>query len=205
MTTIPLPPPPAELARLSIATVQIDPSAWCRISQFTSGEPYFGRSGGNRFDDPNPNPALRFGTLYLGAMLEVAVAETLLHNAMPQLMRFGVSESGVAMRQVVRFVDTRPLTLVDLTGRELKKLVGSGELTTVTPYDLPQAWAQALHGHPAAFDGLLYQSRHINTHQAAVVFHRAAPKLGRARYAPLIDDPDWPAVQDGLGMDYRYP
>lgn len=211
LPAIPSPPTPAELATLPIATVSIDPATWFRISQFKSGEPYFGRSAGHRFDDPHPDPARRFGTCYIGASLEVAVTETLLHSdvagsaVMPQRMRFPVSISAVASRHVVRFSGTRPLTLVDLTGRALKRLVGTSELTLTGHYLDPQRWSQALHGHPAAFDGLIYQSRHLNNQQAAVVFDRATRKLGRASYQQLMRHPEWPDVMDGLGIEYRYP
>lgn len=48
-----------------------------RISRYSSGEPYFGRTGANRFDDPTRAKARRFGTCYLGLSLEVAIAETM--------------------------------------------------------------------------------------------------------------------------------
>jgi hypothetical protein len=41
-------------------------------------------------------------------------------------------------------------------------------------------------GEPFFGDGLLYMSRHLNDRQAVVVFSRAASKLGKATYAPLM-------------------
>jgi hypothetical protein len=79
------------------------------------------------------------------------------------------------------------LTLVDLTGAQLKTLVGSSAISTIVPYDIPQKWARVLHNHPQMIDGIQYVSRPLNDQRAVVVFHRARHKLRSPRYMPLLE------------------
>jgi hypothetical protein len=183
---MPLAPPPRGLASLQIRTVQVSPAKLYRISRLNSGEPFFGRSGANRFDDPDRIKSRRFGTCYLGFSLEVAIAETVLHDEMPVKGRFEVAAREIEDRYCVRFRGA-PLTLVDLTGAALKALVGSSDISTTTPYDVPQRWSKALHRHPVCPDGILYMSRHVNTERAVVIFDRAAPNLGSPFYEALAN------------------
>jgi hypothetical protein len=184
MSLVPL--PPRDLAARALRTVELSPAKLLRISRFGSSEPYFGRAAANRFDDPGRVKSRRFGTCYLGCSLEVAIAETLLHDELPEAGRFPVAVTEIENRWVVRFKGA-PLRLADLTGAALKTLVGSGGISTIIPYDVPQRWAAALHGHPDAVDGLVYMSRHVNDERAVVVFDRAAAKLGLPRYQRLAD------------------
>jgi hypothetical protein len=177
--------PPRGIARIPIRTIELAPSKLLRVSTYSSGEPYFGRSAANRFDDPTRTKKSRFGTCYLGESLEVAIAETILHDEMPVKGRFDVAANELERRFCVRFAGGSPLTLADLTGTALKALVGSSEISTITPYDIPQRWARAIHNHPQGLDGLVYMSRHVNNRRAVVVFERAAHKLGTASYKPL--------------------
>ena len=79
----PLKPPPSDLHDISLETVEVQVGSLYRISKHASGEPYFGRSAGNRFDDNSRPPSKRYGTCYLGLTLQVAIAETVLHDLMP--------------------------------------------------------------------------------------------------------------------------
>ena len=79
----PLKPPPSDLHDISLETVEVQVESLYRISKHASGEPYFGRSAGNRFDDNSRPPSKRYGTCYLGLTLQVAIAETVLHGLMP--------------------------------------------------------------------------------------------------------------------------
>ena len=180
----PIPLPPRNLAAIPIRTVQVSPSRLYRISKFDSGEPFFGRSASNRFDDPSRILSRRFGTCYLGFSLEVAIAETILHDEMPVRGRFEVAVQEIDNRYCVRFRG-QPLTLVDLTGTALKALIGDGAISTTMPYDVPQRWSRALHHHPVGADGVVYMSRHVNNARAVVVFDRAGAKLGVASHTTL--------------------
>ena len=180
----PIPLPPRNLASIPISTVQVAPSRLFRISRFSSGEPFFGRSAANRFDDPDRTKSRRFGTCYLGFSLAVAIAETILHDEMPFKGRFEVAAQEIEQRYCVRF-QGEPLTLVDPTGTALKALIGTGAISTTMPYDVPQRWSRALHRHPVGADGIVYMSRHVNGDRAVVVFDRARAKLGAADTMPL--------------------
>jgi hypothetical protein len=195
----PLKPPPSDLHEIGLETVQVQVESLYRISRHSSGEPYFGRSAGNRFDDNSRPPSKRFGTCYLGLTLQVAIAETVLHDLMPDSGHFVVPPDELESKQVVRF-EGRTLKLAKLTGTALKRIVGSSEISTSFPYDLPQAWAMAFHAHPAKVDGLLYMSKQVNDAQAVVVFSRAKRKLRSASYTPLPNEPGFDAAIRELGI-----
>lgn len=180
----PIPLPPRDLASIPISTVQVLPSRLYRISRFDTGEPFFGQSASNRFDDPNRVKSKRFGTCYFGLSLEVAIAETILHDEMPVRGRFEVAVQEIESRYAVRFRG-KPLKLVDLTGTALKALIGTSAISTTMPYDVPQRWSRALHRHPVGADGIVYMSRHVNSERAVVVFDRARTKLTTPTYTKL--------------------
>jgi hypothetical protein len=58
--------PGANFSALPLDIQLLSPSVLYRVSMHATGEPYFGRSRGNRFDDPTVKKANRFGTCYLG-------------------------------------------------------------------------------------------------------------------------------------------
>jgi len=195
----PLKPPPSDLHDISLETVEVHVESLYRISKHASGEPYFGRSAGNRFDDHSRPPSKRYGTCYLGLTLQVAIAETVLHDLMPMGGHFVVSPDELESKQVVRF-QGGILKLAKLTGTALKRIVGSSEISTTFHYDLPQAWAAALHAHPAKIDGLLYMSKQINDERAVVIFNRARRKFDSASYTPLPREPDFDAAIRALSI-----
>jgi len=150
-----------------------------RISRYSSGEPYFGKTANNRFDDRSRPKKGRFGTCYFGLDLETAIAETVLHDEMPVKGTFFIAYTEIASRYLVRF-KRGSLMLAKLTGVSLKTLGGHGSLSTIIPYDLPQRWAMAVHRHPQCVDGIYYMSRHLNDRPAVVVFERAKARLAGA-------------------------
>lgn len=155
-----------------------------RVSRYDSGEPFFGKTGANRFDDPSLPKKNRYGVCYFGFDLETGIAETLLHDEMPTKGYFRVSATALKTRQLVT-VQAKDLELVVMTGPQLKRLAGGGELSTVLPYEIPQAWSKALHAHKQNFDGVLYISRHLNDRQAVTLFERAKKKLSKPTYIQL--------------------
>lgn len=171
-----------------LTVIEVDPATLLRISRFSSDEPHFGRTAGNRFDDPCRSIRRRFGTHYAGLSLRVAFAETILHDEEPSGGRFQIAGAVVSSRYVVEF-EGDALRIADLTGVALKRAGIDPSLTTITDYTLPQRWSLAVHKHPEAVDGILYMSRHVNTDKAVVLFDRARPKLTSVRYTPFIDYP----------------
>jgi hypothetical protein len=185
-TASPLDPPPVDLAtrRLPVRRVATDKLA--RVSSHASGEPYFGRSGNNRFDDP----AGGYGACYIGCgsernALMVAFAESVLHDRTVTHGGFDIAVSELESRYVVRFDGTEKLQLANLTGAALKAIGLDGRISTITPYDIPQAWSAAIHAHPDRVDGIAYVSRHYNLGTAVVLFERGKSKVRARSCTPL--------------------
>ena len=180
-------PPPRGLAKLALPTRDIR------------------RTGANRFDDSRTRKAGRFGTCYCGFDLETAIAETVLHDEVPVGGVFRLSAGDFASRFVVRFVHKQVLTGADFTGIALKRLGGTGAISTILPYDLPQKWARAVQRHPQDVDGILYMSRHLNDRAAVVLFDRAATKLGKASYTALANASGVARATARLGLTFPFP
>ncbi|MEG0881465.1 MAG: RES family NAD+ phosphorylase [Janthinobacterium sp.] len=188
-----LKPPPTILATSTTLPVAGLPvSGLYRISGHASGEPYFGSSGGNRFDAPGcrtGNP--EYGTCYLGLSFEVALAESLLHDAVPLKGAFPVAKSEIERRWVHHF--SGDLRLFDLTGHLLKQMGRHAGLTGTSSYIQPQQWAFAVYRNPLRVDGFLYMSRHLTHEKAVVIFDRAKAHLTAAgKPVQLIAAPEMP-------------
>lgn len=179
-----LPPPPADFCELPLHIKKLAASSLKRIGRRSAGEPYFGRHAVNRFDDPGK----RFGTCYCGLQLDTAIAESVLHDELPEKGQFRIRREEIETRFLVSFAavpDCAMLRLADLTGTRLKRLGGNNSLSADYPYDVSQQWAAAVHAHPAQVDGLLFVSRQLNDKRAVVLFDRAHAKLGAPSYTPL--------------------
>lgn len=200
-TLPPAPPNAAEFARLKLHILKVNAARLVRVSRHDSGEPYFGRSAANRFDDPSRH----FGTCYLGFDVLTAVAETALHDEVPLRGRFRVARQDFESRQIVRFPHSELLRLADFTGVALKTLLGDSSISTVLPYDLPQQWAAAVHAHPSELDGICYVSRQVNDRKAVVIFDRASAKLRSASYERLGTWTGLTRLRNTLHIDYAAP
>lgn len=156
-----------------------------RISGFASGEPFFGVSGGNRFDAPGCLvKAPEYSSCYLGLSFDVALAESLLHDVVPRKGLFRITKSEIERRWVHRF--SAKLQLFDLSGHLLKAMGGHIGLTGSSSYRLTQIWAKAVFDNPLQVDGFLYVSRHLPNGKAVVLFDRAKGKLSpTAKAQPL--------------------
>lgn len=192
--------PPKDFGLTPLTLVRIDPSALVRVTRHSSGEPYFGQTGAMRFDDYRKPAANRFGTCYLGTTLSVAVAETILHNEIPIQGKFSVSTDSIRARRVVSFTGNT-LILADLTGAALKRSGADSSLSSIADYALPQKWSVAIHGRLENVDGFVYMSRHLNTHQAVVLFDRAKSKMSATSYLPLDSHPELRNVLSEFGIE----
>lgn len=200
-----LKPPSRGFGKLLLETRDIRADALFRISRYHTGEPFFSTSGAYRFDDNRKQKAQRFGTCYCGFDLETAIAESVLHDEMPVRGVFRLSAGDFASRFLVRFEHKQDLKIADLTGIPLKRLGGTGAISTILPYDLPQEWSKAVHRHPQHVDGILYMSRHLNNREAVVLFSRAAGKFGKASYTPLGAAPGVAAAKRSLSLTFPLP
>jgi hypothetical protein len=198
-----LKPPSRAFNKLTLPTVEVAVGRLFRVSRFSSREPFFGRSAGNRFDDRNPAKSKRFGTCYCGLDLEVAIAETILHDEIPDRGHFKIAYSEFSNRHLVRF-EGDELVLANLTGASLKSLAGDGSMSTITPYRLPQLWSMAIHRHPLNVDGIIYMSRHVNDKKAVVIFDRARGKINHAAHTSLPMARGALATVVGLRISFNY-
>lgn len=192
----PLLPPAPDFSTLPLHTVEIHPSCLLRVSSHQTGEPYFGRSAGNRFDDPKQE----YGTCYTGGNLMTALAESILHDLEPSAGRYRVAAEDVARRFVHEF-EGAPLRIAELRGRHLNILGGHGELCGTTDYALTQTWSVAVHSHPDKVDGFRYMSRLLTDQWAVVLFYRGnALTMRQHSTTPLASHPDYHQSAHALGM-----
>ena len=196
-------PPPRQFHKLALQTVTINPAQLFRVSRHDCDEPYFGRSGVNRFDDTSSPKYRRMGTCYFGLSLTVATAETILHDEMPTHGKFDIAVQEFENRFLVTFGGSN-LVLADLTGPALKALAGDGSMSTIMPPTLPQQWSRAILAHPQDLDGILYMSRHINDDKAVVLFERAKNKLKSPKYQALPDVPGAARAAMALRIQFSY-
>ena len=181
--------PPTPFAPEGLDIVTLNAKDLVRISRYDRGEPYFGHNLANRFDDPSKPPISPFRACYAATSLRAAVAETVLHDEEPVGGRFEIALTEMDSRYVVEFEPSK-LKIANLTGVSLKALGGNGALSSMLPYDIPQAWSRAVYDHPDCVDGFQYMSRHVNTDIAAVLFDRAHKKLVAINYTTLFEHPD---------------
>ncbi|USJ00822.1 RES family NAD+ phosphorylase [Xanthomonas prunicola] len=196
---MPLKPPHANFSDLPLKVKELNVTSLKRIGRHPSGEPYFGKHAANRFDDPNK----RFGTCYCGQQLDTALAETVLHDELPENGQFRIRNEDIENRYLVTFAegsDDGILRLADLTGANLKRLGGDNTLSAENPYDVPQKWGAAVYAHSEKVDGFIYISKQLNDKKAVVIFDRAQKKFGDATYTPLSKAPGLSKAKNRLGI-----
>jgi hypothetical protein len=177
--------PPEELGNERFGKVYLYPDRLVRISTYHTGEPYFGMSGKNRFDAPGiATGAPGFGVCYLGTDLEVAMAESILHDEIPVNGTFQLTRQHIDNHYALYFGGSA-LHLLNLTGPLLKRLGGSADLAGTSNYSITQQWSHAVNSNPSGYDGFLYMSRHLNSRRAVALFDRARHKIHMASYSPL--------------------
>lgn len=162
--------------------VRIEVASLVRLSRYPATEPYWS-TGVYRFDDPDTCRAGAFGTCYTASSIEVAFAESVIHES----GRFAggtyeVPAAELTERWVVRFACHRRKTLVlaDLTGAALKALGLNNDISASADYTTSQAWAQAIHGASTRWDGIRYVSRQMNKGFAHAIFERSGLRKLRA-------------------------
>lgn len=190
MVAVPLGlPPPALATDDSLLVTRLHSrKTLVRISKYVTGEPYFGCSGGNRFDAPGCLAgAPEFRSCYLGFSLAVAIAESLLHDEIPVNGQFRLSYADLEQRRVYRFTGSA-LRVLDLTGATLKRLSGHADLAGTASYAVTQQWSLSIFNNPLNFDGFMYMSRHLNTERAIILFDRAASRLHTKSFPLALPD-----------------
>lgn len=179
-------PEPGSFERL-LQEYRVPVAALQRLSRYPKREPFFSR-GRFRFDGSPAGQGGSFGTCYAGLSLDVAFAESVIHEASWwHEGRFQVPAVSVDSRHRVLF--QRPaapeLVLADFTGAALKRLGLNNDLCSGDDYTLPMAWAAAVHDADAKWDGIAYVSRQVNDGLAVAVFERAGIKRKNSRKLTL--------------------
>lgn len=196
---MPLQPPATDFSDLPLHIKEISVTSLKRIGRRNTGEPNFGKHAAYRFDDPNKH----FGTCYCGQQLDTAIAETVLHDEVPEKGYFKIRQENIDARYLVTFAHgsgNGMLRLADLTGAHLKRLGGDNSLSAEYPYDVTQQWSAVVHAHPANVDGFVFVSRQLNNKRAVVVFDRARAKFGDATYKPLASARGLAHAKKSLGI-----
>jgi hypothetical protein len=144
---------------------------------------FFDRSKTGRFNAPDGS----YGVLYAAKTPAGAFAETFLRTPGRTLIDLEL----LHRKAYVRLAASRKLTLIRLAGPGLARLGATAEVThSGLPYDVAQAWSEALFGHPIAADGIAYHARHDDAELCYALFDRAADAIVEdAREADL--DQDW--------------
>jgi RES domain len=158
-------------------------SSLVRLSRHPATEPYWS-AGVYRFDDPEPGRADSFGVCYAAGSIEVAFAESVIHeSARFAGGRYEVPAADLTERSVVRFACNRRRTLVlaDLTGAALKSLGLNNDISASANYATSQAWARAIHNASTRWDGIRYVSRQMNKRFAYAIFERSGLRKAGAK------------------------
>ena len=162
--------------------VRVEVASLVRLSRYPGTEPYWS-SGVYRFDDPDPGRAGEFGTCYTANSIEVAFAESVIHESARFVDgAYEVPSAELTERSVVRFVcgHRKTLVLADLTGAALKALGLNNDISALADYSVSQAWAQATHDADPRWQGIRYVSRQMNKGFAYAIFERSGLKKLRS-------------------------
>ena len=162
--------------------VRVEVSSLVRLSRYPATEPYWS-SGVYRFDDPDPGRAGEFGACYTAGSIDVAFAESVIHESGRFVNgAYEVPSAELTERSVVRFACDRRKTLVlaDLTGAALKALGLNNDISALADYSVSQAWAQAIHDADPRWQGIRYVSRQMNKGFAYAIFERSGLKKLRS-------------------------
>lgn len=166
------PPEHVDYRRFPRRTIKAG-ARWFRQHAARVGPWWFSSSGAGRFDLDPP-----CGTCYLADSQAATIRERL----GPDLARHrAVAESILAGRSISALILPADLRAANLDANRAADQYGiTGELTTMTPYDVPRAWARTL--HQADFDAIKGRLRFA---------------LGRARGLALFgtagEHADWPS------------
>lgn len=144
---------------------------------------WFGSTLEGRFDLPAPDGTCYLATDDLGAILEVLG---------PDLLPGSGAPSGLLMGRHLRQLRApRRKRLADTLAEKAVVWV-TGELSTITPYRLPQAWARAF--RRSDFEGIRYAARHRTARRPFVV----------ALFGPAGEQRAWNGGRRvAIGADHR--
>ncbi|SCX61215.1 RES family NAD+ phosphorylase [Nitrosospira sp. Nsp1] len=176
----------------NLSLIDIDARTLLRLTRFPNSEPHWGKNVKYRFDDP----AATFGVTYAAQKLEVAFAETVLHEqGCYRDNRWVIEQARVNERYIAHFdrANGIPLKLAKLTGRDLKVLGLNSDLSASDDYTHSMQISAALHSQVPEADGILYMSHQYNNESVMALFERSEVQC-KPGSEPLIAHPDYPQL-----------
>jgi hypothetical protein len=180
------PKPPADLARRDPLIVEILEGSLLHRFYTNTYEPiHFDRGRSGRFNAPDGS----YGVLYAAMSPAGAFVETFLREPGRTLLPTDL----LARKAYAQMRVLRPLRLIKLGGPGLAIVGATAEVVHGgLPYDVPQAWSAALHGHPSVPDGISYTARHDDEAVCCSLFDRVpAPAIDLERRTSLDEDWFW--------------
>ena len=174
----PLPPKDFDERELPIEVVPAS-TVFVRIHRNDLGALHFGRTGTNRFDDPEG----KYGVCYLARSHEGAFAETCLRAVGAQF----VATTFLQGRSFAFVEAAGPLRLAVAYGPGLARL-GATSVVSAGDHRRSRLWSRAMHDHPSAPDGLLYRANHDNNEICAALFERCRERLSIGASEPMLSD-----------------
>jgi hypothetical protein len=143
-------PPPHDLDERDLPTVRLK-GPWLRLHAAGREPVFFGRTGLNRFDDPEGE----YGVLYaaedaFGAFIEVYGRDPGLNLA---------AAADLRGRVLSELTVEGGFRMVDLTGPGAARIGATGAIST-DPHELVQPWSRAIYEHPSSPDGIYYRLKH---------------------------------------------
>jgi hypothetical protein len=187
--------PPANLADRKLPIIELT-GTFRRIHLTSLDSLFFGRTAGNRFDDPRGEKG-DFGALYLARDHFGAFIETFGDSAGNT-----VSIRTLELRSIAEVTVTASIRAIDLTAAGAAWVGAAGEVTA-GEHALSQRWAHALWSHPAKPEGIYYRARHDQSRFCVVIFDRAKKLVILSSTTRLLD----PAFRPRLGAmldQYRF-
>jgi hypothetical protein len=188
----------AAAAENKLTFTEIHLPSLTRLTRFPDTEPWWGTSKRYRFDD-----ALQaFGVTYAAHELQVAFAETVLHEA--AFFEDGawiVPRDQIEERWIVNYERANTVArLLDLTGVHAKRLGLNNDICSGSDYAFTQALSRAVHDQVPQAEGIYYVSRQLNTRCAVALFERSAAARGAVR-SRLREHPDYPGLLDLFNVE----
>lgn len=188
--------PTPEFAKVDLDLAPAGPDlSFRRISLARHADPLgFGKTP-SRFSDPRElGEEDRFGVVYLGSTLKVCFLEAILRDQRNgSVGDFPLEEAELQARNVAEISPMRSLKLVDLRGDGPVRMGIPSDVARGSDQTLARAWALAVYQHPAAADGIVYQSR-LNGEVNVAVFDRAVPSLRAVKVESLMAARDLASV-----------
>src|SRR5664279_524205 len=164
----PHPEPPSDFHRRTLPIITQGGSLF-RTHPHTAAPFYFGRTGRNRFDDPDGEYSVLYAARCgFGAFIETFGQQT------------GVRSVGVGdlkNRRLTEFYPASPLRLVDLVSPGCLARMGADSCLFAGSRAVAQRWSRAIYEHPyehpdLPVHGILYPARHNHTRCAVAIFDR---------------------------------